>query len=69
MPIVPRVLVALEEDRVAPRDEEPGRGAAREVVVEGERLAIMLVADDGLGGRRPSGDGVDARRTIRPSNT
>src|SRR5580765_4109185 len=51
MPIVPRVLVALEEDRVAPRDEESGRGVAREVVVESERLAILLVPDDWLGGR------------------
>src|SRR6185295_11727858 len=31
-------------------NEEPGRGVAREVVVEGERLAIVLEADDGLGG-------------------
>jgi hypothetical protein len=63
MPIVPRVLVALEEDRVAPRDEEPGRGVAPEVVVEGERLAIVLVADDGLGGRA-----AERRRRGRPAH-
>ena len=37
MSVVPRVLIAFDEDRVAAGDEEPGSGVAREVVIEGER--------------------------------
>ena len=45
MPVVPRVLVALDEDRVAAGDEEPGGGVAREVVVERECSSLILVAN------------------------
>ena len=51
MPIVPAVLVALDEDRFAARDEEPGRRVAREVVVERECLAPDTRS--GLPARRP----------------
>src|SRR4029077_1568997 len=49
MPIVPAVLVALDEDRVAARDEEAGGRVAREVVVERAGLAPKLVAERRLG--------------------
>ena len=45
MPVVPRVLIAFDEDRVATGDEEPGGRVAREVVVKGECLALILVAN------------------------
>ena len=61
------VLVAFDEDRVAAGDEEPGGRVAREVVVEGECLALILVADCRLRGRARQRDGVVARRTSRPS--
>jgi hypothetical protein len=51
MPIVPRVLIALDQDRVAARDEQPGGGVARQVVVERAGLRLVLVAQGRLGGR------------------
>ena len=57
MPIVAAVLVALEEDRFAARDEEAGRRVAREIVVERTGLTPELVAECRLG--------VDARETRR----
>ena len=44
MPVVPAVLIALEEDRVAARDEEPRGGVTREVIVDAEGLSVELVA-------------------------
>src|SRR5262249_26627980 len=49
MPIVPAVLVTLDEDRVAARDEEAGGRVAPEVVVERAGLAPKLVAERRLG--------------------
>jgi len=49
MPIVPAVLVTLDEDRVAARDEEAGGRVAAEVVVERAGLAPKLVAERRLG--------------------
>ena len=51
VPVVPRVLIAFDEDRVTAGDEEPGGGVAREVVVKGECLALVLVADCRFRGR------------------
>ena len=51
MPIVPAILVALDEDRFAPHDEEARGRVAREVVVKGECLALILVADCRFRGR------------------
>ena len=59
MPIVAAVLVALDEDRVAARDEEAGGRIARQVVVERAGLAPKLVAERRLG--------VYARETRRRS--
>ena len=53
MPIVPRVLVALDEDRIVPRNEERGGGVAREVVVDGEGRPLVRVANRRLGRRAP----------------
>jgi len=49
MPIVPGVLVALDEERVAARDDEPGRGVAREVVVAREGFACVRVVKGRFG--------------------
>jgi len=49
MPIVPGELVALDKERVAARDDEPGRGVAREVVVEREGFACVFVANGRFG--------------------
>jgi len=38
MPIVPGVLIALDQDPVVARDEKPGGGIARKVGVEREGL-------------------------------
>jgi hypothetical protein len=51
MPIVPRVLIPLDEDCVTARDEQAGRGVARQVVVERAGLRQGLVAQGRLGGR------------------
>jgi hypothetical protein len=67
MPIRPRILVALDEDGVTTRDEEPGGRVARKVVVERARLALVLVTQGRLGGARSSRDGEVARRIVRPS--
>ena len=45
----PRVLVALDEDRLVAGDQEPGRRVARQIVVEAEGLPLVLVAQRGLG--------------------
>ena len=45
------VLVAFDEDRVTTGDEEPGSRVAREVVVKGECLALILVANCRFRGR------------------
>ena len=57
MTIVPAVLVALDEDRFAARDEEAGRRVVRQVVVERTGLTLELVAERRLG--------VHARETRR----
>jgi hypothetical protein len=44
MPIVPGVLVALDEERVPARDDEPGRGVAREVVLEREGAVARRIS-------------------------
>ena len=49
MPIIAAVLVALDEDRFAARDEEAGRRIAREIVVERTGLAPELVSERRLG--------------------
>ena len=45
MPVVPRILIAFDEDRVSAGNEEPGSGVAREVVLKGEGVALVFVAD------------------------
>ena len=45
MLIVPRVLIALDQDRIVPRDEEPGHGMARQVIVDGEALALKTASN------------------------
>ena len=49
MPIVPGVLVPLDEERLAARDDEPSRGVAREIVVEREGFACVFVANGRFG--------------------
>jgi hypothetical protein len=49
--VVPRVLIAFDEDRVATGDEEAGGRVAREVIVKGECLALILVANCRFRGR------------------
>src|SRR6266542_1816195 len=49
--VVSRVLIALDEDRVTTSDEERGGGVAREVVVKGERLVLILVPNCRFRGR------------------
>ena len=51
VPIGPRILVALDEDGVATRDQESGGRVARKVVVERAGLALVLVTQGRLGGR------------------
>jgi hypothetical protein len=51
VPVVPRILVAFDEDRVAAGDKEPGGRVAREVIVKGECLALVLVANGRFCGR------------------
>src|SRR3989442_8849124 len=53
MAIVAPVLVALDEDRVATRDEEPGGRVAREVPVEVRGRALVVVLDRRLRGCAP----------------
>ena len=53
MAIVAPVLVALDEDRVAARDEEPGGRVAREVPVQIRGRALVVVLEDRLRGRAP----------------
>ena len=53
MPLIAQVLVALDEDGIAARDEEPGRGVAREVPVERERFSRVLGARNGPTARLP----------------
>ncbi len=54
--IVPPILVALDVDGVAARDQEPGRRVAREIVVERECLALEVPAN------RRLHDACEARR-------
>ena len=63
MPIVARVLVALDEDRVVAGDEEPGGRVPREVLIQAETLAPVVIANFGLG-RRPD----QSRRHTGPMN-
>ena len=49
MSIDPGVLVPLDEERVVARDDEPGRGVAREIVVEREGFACVVVANGRFG--------------------
>src|SRR6187551_3763285 len=51
MPVVPRVLVAFDEDRVTTGEEETGGGVAREVIVKSKFLALVLVANRRFRGR------------------
>src|SRR5215472_13118650 len=46
------VLIALDENRVVSRDQEPGRRVTRHEVVDGERAPLVLVAQRRLGGPR-----------------
>src|SRR5262249_33632069 len=43
MPVVAAVMVALQENRVAARDEQAGGEVAPEVIVDGRALALVLV--------------------------
>jgi hypothetical protein len=52
IPLVPRVLIALDEDCVVARDEKPGGRVPREVLIQPEALAPEVVANLRLG-RRP----------------
>ena len=63
IPVGPRVLIALDEDRIAAGDQEPGRGIARQVVVEGEVAPLVFVAQFRLGCRPREG-----RRRTGPTN-
>ena len=54
------VLVALDQDRVAARDQQPGRRAARQVVVERQFEALERPCDGRLG------DTDEPRRRRRP---
>ena len=66
----PRVLVALDKDGVAARDEEPRRRVAEQVEVQvGGRALGSSSWMTGSDAARLSGDGALARRTVRPSNT
>ena len=49
VPVGARVLVALHEDRVVACHEQAGCRVARQVVVEAERLPLVLVAQSRLG--------------------
>ena len=51
VPVAPRVLIAFDEDRVATGDQKPGGGVAREVVVQGEFLALVFIANCWFRGR------------------
>ena len=51
MPVVPRVLITFDEDRVATGDEEAGGRVARQVLIKGECLALILVANCRFRGR------------------
>ena len=55
----PRVLVALDEDRLVAGDQQPGRRVPRQVVVEAEGLPLVLVA------QRRLGRGPRERRRVR----
>ena len=61
MPLVPRVLIALDEDRVVARDEEPSGRVPREVLIQPEALAPEVVANLRLG-QRPR----ESRRRFGP---
>ena len=63
MPVVPGVLIALDQDRVTARDEKSGDGIVRQVVVEREGLDPVLVAQGRLGG-----GSVEARRRGGPTD-
>jgi hypothetical protein len=63
MPVVARVLIAFDQDRIAPCDEEAGSRIARKVVVERVGLAPHHVADRRLGTRA-----YERRRRGRTSN-
>src|SRR6266850_7933168 len=62
MAIVPAVLVALDQNRVATRDEEPGGRVTREVPVQVGGRALVVVLDD----RLRSGAGQGRRRVGAP---
>ena len=53
MAIIPAVLIALDQDRLAARDEEPGGRVAREVAVQVRGRALVVVLEDRLRGRAP----------------
>src|SRR5215475_7793660 len=53
MTVVARVLVALDQDRVIARDEEPGGRIALEVLMEPAALALVIVANLRLTRRSP----------------
>ena len=48
MPIVPCVLIPLNQDGVFACDQESGHGISREIILEGERLPPVFVADGRL---------------------
>ena len=51
MAVASAVLIALDEQRVAARDDEPGRRIAREVAVDVRRGALVVVLNRRLGCR------------------
>jgi len=66
MPIVPAVLVTLDENRLARRDEETGGRVAREVVVQRVGLARELISEGRLGPTRR--DATGGVRRIKPAS-
>ena len=48
VPIVPRVLIALDQDRIVAREEESRHRMARQVIVDREALALVVVMNGRL---------------------
>ena len=63
MPVGARVLVALDEDRVVPGDQEPGGRIAGEVLLQIEAPALVFVAE-----RRLDGRAAERRRHVGPTH-